>query len=96
MKILIANPGSTSYKCKLYDSENMDVLFSASVQRIGDSESIYNYRFGDEPLVERNENIPDYHSAVNLTLLALKQRYQLNEIDAIGFKVTRKRCYRMC
>ena len=38
MKILIANPGSTSYKCKLYDMADMKVLFQASVERIGDKE----------------------------------------------------------
>jgi acetate kinase len=36
MKILIANPGSTSYKCKLYETKNMDVLYKASIERIGD------------------------------------------------------------
>ena len=40
MKILIANPGSTSYKCKMYDTSEMRVLFEASVERIGDSEGI--------------------------------------------------------
>ena len=38
MKILIANPGSTSYKCKLYDMNDMKILFQASVERIGDGE----------------------------------------------------------
>ena len=36
MKILIANPGSTSYKCKLYDVPGMQVLYQATVERIGD------------------------------------------------------------
>ncbi|MBP1654033.1 MAG: Acetate kinase, partial [Bacteroidetes bacterium] len=40
MKILIANPGSTSYKCKLYESADMAVLFEATVERIGEQDAI--------------------------------------------------------
>ena len=43
MKVLIANPGSTSYKCKLYETSDMSVLFQATVERIGDLEAIYSY-----------------------------------------------------
>lgn len=86
MKILIANPGSTSYKCKLYDGSDMSVLFTATIERIGDKEGIYTYAFcGEEKKTEHLEII-DYYFAVNLTLDSLKSKFSIDEIDAIGFK----------
>ena len=86
MKILIANPGSTSYKCKLYDVQDMTVLFQATVERIGDEQGIYSYNFnGGEPSKEILK-IPDYYAAVNLTLESLKQKFSIGEVAAVGFK----------
>ncbi len=100
MKILIANPGSTSYKCKLYDiaehsisqkhlstgQAGMKVIFQANVERIGDKEGIYSYGFnGDEKIVSTLE-IPNYTFAVNLTLKSIKEKISIEEIDAVGFK----------
>ena len=86
MKILIANPGSTSYKCKLYDTSNMDVLFQASVERIGDVEGIYSYNFsnGEKKIIK--QNIPDYFSAVKITLDSLAEKYSIEGLNAVGFK----------
>lgn len=86
MKILIANPGSTSYKCKLYNSEDMKVLYRASIERIGDSEGIYSFAFGDGNENKIIKNIPDYYYAVNLTIESIKEKYPISEIDAVGFK----------
>ncbi len=86
MKILIANPGSTSYKCKLYDTSNMDVLFRASVERIGDVEGIYSYNFSNGTKKTANRNIPDYFTAVKTTLDALAEQYSIKDINAVGFK----------
>lgn len=85
MKILIANPGSTSYKCKLYDVNDMKILFQATVERIGDKEGIYSYQF-DEVRKTINTKIPDYFFAVKLTLKSLKEKFSINEISAVGFK----------
>ena len=86
MKVLIANPGSTSYKCKLYDTSDMSVLFQATIERIGDSEGIYSYSFeGDEQKKEILE-IQDYFKAVDLTISSLKEKYSIEDIDAVGFK----------
>lgn len=85
MKILIANPGSTSYKCKLYDMNNMNVLYQATVERIGDKQGIYSYKFEDEEKIVSME-IPDYFFAVNLTLESLKGKFSINDISAVGFK----------
>lgn len=86
MKILIANPGSTSYKCKLYDSKNMGILFQAAIQRIGDSQSDFSFSFEDGIKKNSVQVIPDYTSAVELTIQTLNQRISTDEIDAVGFK----------
>ena len=86
MNILIANPGSTSYKCKLYDSDNMKVLFQASIQRIGDSESDYSYSFENKESIAAVKHIPDYLAAVKLTIDTLVEKIPINSIDAVGFK----------
>ncbi len=86
MKILIANPGSTSYKCKMYDTSEMRVLFEASVERIGDSEGIYSYGFYGSAKETVKLEIPDYFFAVNLTLDSIKTKISIEEINAIGFK----------
>lgn len=86
MKILIANPGSTSYKCKLYDADNMDILFQAAVEKIGHDDGIVKYSFKGEEENFRNLPIKDYHSAVNLTLQTLNEKNLLKDISAVGFK----------
>jgi len=86
MKILIANPGSTSYKCKLYDMDNLNVLFQATVERIGDTNGIYSYSFGSDEKKAVAQHIPDYFFAVNLTLESLKSKYSIEEVAAVGFK----------
>jgi acetate kinase len=86
MNILIANPGSTSYKCKLYETAEMSVLFQAAVERIGDAEGIFSYAFGNLEKHTVKQAIPDYDTAVNLTLQALKEIYPIETIAAVGFK----------
>ncbi len=86
LKILIANPGSTSYKCKLYDIANLTVLFQATVERIGDKEGIFSYSFNEIEKKIIKQEIPDYCCAVNLTLELIKGKFSLDEIAAIGFK----------
>ncbi len=86
MKILIANPGSTSYKCKFYDTSDMSVLFQATVERIGDSEGIYSYSFGSDEQRRETLEIKDYFKAIEITLDSLKKKFSIDEIDAVGFK----------
>lgn len=87
MKILIANPGSTSYKCKLLDMASGTSIFRASVERIGDEEGILTLQWGDESESSSRMHIPDYEFAVNQTIEALKERESLDGISAVGFKV---------
>jgi acetate kinase len=86
MKILIANPGSTSYKCKLYQVEGMTVLFQATVERIGDAAGIFSWAFGNETQQSATPSVPDYRTAVKLTLDALLQKHRIDDVSAIGFK----------
>lgn len=89
MKILIANPGSTSYKCKLFqfmDDQRADVLFESTVERIGDKEGKYAFTFKGEERTVIHQEIPDYSIAVALTLNTLSERISIREIAAVGFK----------
>ncbi len=86
MKILIANPGSTSYKCKLFDAGTMAVLFEATVDRIGEAEGSYRFAFAGEPGKTMISAVSDYPRAVEMTLSTLGERYPLHEVAAVGFK----------
>ncbi|MDR3628446.1 MAG: acetate/propionate family kinase [Ignavibacteriaceae bacterium] len=87
MKILIANPGSTSYKCKLYDMADMKILFQASVERIGDKEEgIFSYLFNDGEKIIVKKKIPDYFAAIEITLETLKEKFSIEDVSAVGFK----------
>jgi acetate kinase len=87
MKILIANPGSTSYKCKLFETKNWGVIFQASVERIGEAQGIVSYQFEGKEKFAENRQVPDYAAAVNLTLEILQQRIPTRNLSAVGFKV---------
>jgi len=86
MKILIANPGSTSYKCKLYDVPSMNVLFEASVDRIGEKDGAYSYAFGGEERTTRQRAAADCRAAVTMVLATMAERHPVEEIAAVGFK----------
>ena len=86
MKILIANPGSTSYKCKLYDTADMSVLFDATVERIGADDGIYTFGFSDGTKDSLVLPIADYFFAVQLTLDSLMTKFTMDEVAAVGFK----------
>jgi acetate kinase len=86
MRILIANPGSTSYKCKLYTVDDMAVLFQATVERIGDKSGIYSWGFDDGKQLSSMLPIPDYRSAVKLTLETLTKKFPIDNVAAVGFK----------
>ena len=87
MRILIANPGSTSYKCKLYETDGMECLYEATVQRIGDDEGIIDYQFTDGETVTANRRFPDHHTAIECTLESMQEKIDINSIAAVGFKV---------
>ena len=86
MKILIANPGSTSYKCKLYDVPAMTVLFEASVDRIGEKEGAYTHAFAGGPPVTEQRPASDYRAAVSMVLATMGERHPASSVAAVGFK----------
>jgi len=87
VKILIANPGSTSYKCKLLDMDSGESLFQAAVERIGDPEGIFRYKFSSETERETFIPIPNYQAAIKLTLDSLAKKIDFRNVAAVGFKV---------
>ena len=96
MRILIANPGSTSYKCKLYNVENMAVLFQATVERIGDKSGTYVWAFDDGRQSSSTLPITDYRSAVKLTLDSLTKKYPIDDVAAVGFKTVLAKGFSGC
>jgi acetate kinase len=86
VNILIANPGSTSYKCKLYDTETDSALFQATIERIGDVEGIFNYRINGQNKITSRLEIPDYYDAIDLTINIIKEVLSLENLTAVGFK----------
>ncbi|MBN2029292.1 acetate/propionate family kinase [bacterium] len=91
MNILIANPGSTSYKCKLISMPDEDILFQAVVERIGDEEGLISYQFAGKEKVSETRAVPDYFKAVHLTLELLQQFCEINTVSAVGFKTVHAR-----
>lgn len=96
MKIIIANPGSTSYKCKLYETKDMSILFEATVERIGTSDGIYSYQFADGDLHSETLPVPDYFFAVDLTLQSLDKQFSLDQVAAVGFKTVLAKGFSGC
>ena len=86
MNILIANPGSTSYKCKVFNTKDWEVVFQAGVERIGDKEGVVSCQFAGKNKTVENRPVSDYVQAVNLTLQILKQTVPLKDVAAVGFK----------
>ncbi len=86
MKILIANPGTTSYKCRLYDMESGEELFRAGIERIGESESPFVWE--EQKKWKRTEKLfgADYTAAVAASLRRMEDSVPLREVSAVGFK----------
>jgi len=86
MLVLIANPGSTSYKCKLIDTDTMDIRFQAAVERIGEPNGMRSYTAAGGERVSDTLPVADYTQAVHLTLEPLRKQIDLNALAAVGFK----------
>lgn len=87
MKILIVNPGSTSYKCKLLDGESLSVLFEAGVERIGEERSVLTWKFSGSEAVREERWISGYPEAIRLVLAGIGEKIPLSSVTAVGFKV---------
>lgn len=86
MKVLIANPGSTSYKCKLFEMDTEKILFQASVERIGEDMGSCSWTSANQEKMKKELAIPDYETAVKMTLDSLNEVLPVSEVDAVGFK----------
>ena len=93
MRILVANVGSTSFKYKLFDMPQEQVLAEGRIERIGDSEAPFVHRIGEEES-EGTCHIPDYPSAIEDVMRRLSDS-GLTEpearLDAVGFKTVHVR-----
>jgi len=62
------------------------VLFQASVERIGDRESICTHRSGDQEKVVEHHSVPDVYTAILFCVETLKNHYSIDQVAAVGFK----------
>lgn len=92
MNILVANVGSTSYKCRLYDMPAERDLAGGEVERVGSADAIVSYRRGSEVILDRRvEPVSDHRHAVArvLELLTAPDTGVLpgiEALDGVGFK----------
>jgi acetate kinase len=86
MKILIANPGSTSYKCKLYDMQKEEILYQAGVEKIGEQHAIISFKLAGQDWQSETCPVADYTAAVNLTISQVSKIIPIDELTGVGFK----------
>ncbi len=90
MKILVANPGSTSLKFKLYAFPEENLIAQGKIERIGEAQSPWQITVGDETR-QGAAAVPDQTSGVAMTLRALTEGASpalrdIGDLDAVGFK----------
>ena len=89
-KILVANIGSTSFKFRLFDMPAERLLASGGADRIGQSDSAWSFRCGDEPARKGGATFPDYAAAVGHFASLLASAGVLkdfaSDLAAVGFK----------
>jgi len=90
MLILVANLGSTSFKCKLFamDAEDQSVIAQAAVDRVGLSGSGWQVTVGSRQ-ARGTADLADHAAAIELTLnqlIDLGAIKTVHDVEAIGFK----------
>lgn len=91
MKILIANAGSSSLKCQLFDMPAETVLAKVHVERIGSAKAPAEWTLGGGPAQKADVSIPDYAAAMRFVLDTLTGCQagilpSIADLDAVGFK----------
>ncbi len=91
MKILIANVGSSSLKCQLFDMPAETVLAKVHVERIGSAKAPVEWSLGGGPAQKADVSIPDYAAAMRFVLDTLTGSQagilpSIADLDAVGFK----------
>ncbi len=93
MIVLIANLGSTSFKCKLYDCQDsdgdksFDATATAAIDRIGLGNSAWAIKHGEKKL-EGVADLDDHEQAIALVLKQFDEvgATQGEKVGAVGFK----------
>ena len=98
MKILVANVGSTSLKCKLYEMPGEELLCAGRVERIGSDDAIVSFRnhLSGETKEGTGVAMPSYTEAIafmNGCMLGTGVIEDLAAIDAVGFKTVAAKGY---
>jgi acetate kinase len=91
MKILIANPGSSSMKCQLLDMPSEKELARVRVERVGHSEAPTEWTDRNGETHKAVVPIPDRETAIRYVLEKLTDPEtgaltDLSEVSAVGFK----------
>lgn len=98
MKVLVCNVGSTSFKAKLYEMPNSDVIAECKIERVGSNKDaiflFHNYA-SNKTLRLENQDIPDCRMAIALffTQLIPTVLSSLGEIQRVGFKTVLAKGY---
>lgn len=82
-KVLAINSGSSSFKYKVFDLPNEDVLASGMADRIGIDGSSFEMKLANGEDHVQEVAIPDQETAVSLLLKALKQNGVVKDYDEI-------------
>lgn len=90
MHILVANPGSTSLKFKLYEFPTERLMAQGKIERIGEARSPWQISAGGQTR-QGEEPVPDYTAGVRVILGHLTGGEapvlrSLGDLDAVGFK----------
>ena len=94
MKILVLNVGSTSYRFSLYEMENEKLLVHGGCEEIGKFSSYFIL----ENSISKNKinvEIKNHNDAIDYivsTLISNKYISNINQIDAIGFRIVHGGC----
>lgn len=90
MLILVANLGSTSFKCKLFtmDADSQSVVAQGAVDRVGLSDSAWRVTVGSKQ-ARGTVDLADHAAAIDLLLkqlIDLEAVKSVQDVEAIGFK----------
>lgn len=89
MKLLAINSGSSTFKFRLYEMPNSDVLMKGTFEAIGDKNSFYSIRIGKDK-TEKVVKIATHMDAAKILLDELLSHgviQNLEEIEAVGHRV---------
>ncbi|MBN1344970.1 MAG: acetate/propionate family kinase [Phycisphaerae bacterium] len=91
MKILVCNIGSTSFKFKLYEMNDEQVLARGGCERIGGEGSSWSVELAGGHKAQATEPLPDHAAAIEACLKVLTDRKDgclasLEDLSAVGYK----------